>query len=357
MNKYTIEEVLSFSEESINQKVPKSKSFDMSFITKQGDVFFIEIKSGADSEPESFSALYKDNLTTQNYQTVFNKIIYSNKYNLLVTNKLGDALVDKAVNEGVEFFDMAGNMHLEISNNFFLLSGNKLRQDLAIKSLRSEIHFAWQKVIFYILNFPESLHFSLRSLAEHANVSHSSIQQLETFLKRNVYLTIHDGKKILHRKLDLFNLWIENYSNKLSDKVSFGKFKIHEDLCAELINNSGEDYLLSGSSALSIFNNQIGIKDFIVYSNDLDSFTNKYSLKRDPDGNVELRKRFWNDFNSTNPYGIVPILLFVADLMNSNDEKARKTGTQFFDEHLAYVLKEPNEYSLQNYMKYFKELV
>lgn len=355
MNKHTIEEVLAYSEESINQKVPKSKSFDISFITKRGDVILIDVKSGADSK--SFSALYKDNLTTQNYNVIYNKIIYSNKYNLLITNKLGDALVDKAVNDGVQFFDMAGNMHLEISNNFFLLSGNKLRQELTIKNLRSEIHFAWQKVIFYILNFPESLHFSLRTLAEHANVSHSSIQQLETFLKRNVYLTVHDGKKILQRKLDLFNLWIDNYTNKLSEKISYGKFKVHEHLCWELINNSGEDYLLSGSSALSIFNKQIGVKEFIVYSNDPDTFCNKNSLKRDPDGNVELRKRFWNDINTINPYGIVPILLFVADLMNSHDESARKTVTQFFDMHLADVLKEPKEYSLQNYVKYFKELV
>ena len=355
MIKYTINEVLSFAEDLINQKVPEAKLFDISLVSKQGEVLFIEIKNGTNTE--SFTAFYKQNITTQTSQSVFNKIVYSKTYNLLITNILGNSLVDKAVREKVQFIDMAGNLHLNIGSDFFLLTGSKLRQELITKSLRTEIHFAWQKIIFYLLNFPGSLHYSLRKLAGHVKVSHSSIQQLEAFLIRKMYLVIHDGKKNLEQKFNLFNIWIENYNSKLSEKISFGKFKIEDDRCLEMINGSGEDYLLSGTSALSIFNNKIGFNDIIVYSLDPESLVQKYSLRRDPEGNIELRMRFWKDFSTLNPYGIVPILLFVTDLMNSSLELGRKIGTQYFEMYLADVLKDKEEYSLQNFVKYFKELV
>jgi Uncharacterized protein conserved in bacteria len=66
----------------------------------------------------------------------------------------------------------------------------------------------------------------------------------------------------------------------------------------------------------------------------------KHKLHKDPSGDIEILKAFWDVENEDNQTGIVNPILIYADLMASGDPRNIETAQMIYDQKLAEHFRE-----------------
>lgn len=121
-----------------------------------------------------------------------------------------------------------------------------------------------------------------------------------------------DGERLLGQ-------WTEAYARTLRPRLLLGRFRGDVAALQELA-AGGEDLLVGGELAAARFTEQLRPATATFYVPDLEPrVVAGLKLRAEPDGNVDLRRRFWT-FHGEKP-GLVPKLLVYADLLAIGDAR------------------------------------
>jgi len=66
----------------------------------------------------------------------------------------------------------------------------------------------------------------------------------------------------------------------------------------------------------------------------------RQKLRKDPQGDVEILKRFWNFPKLDERANVVPALLVYADLLATGDERNIETARMIYEQYLAGLIRE-----------------
>jgi len=155
-------------------------------------------------------------------------------------------------------------------------------------------------------------------------------------LKNLRYLVkMNQKKRRLIRKGDLLNRWITAYPEQLRPRKLIGLYHGDNRDWWKNADTKGIDAFWGGEVAAARLTEYLKPQKITIYTNQpMAEFLLKNKIKKDPKGNVEILRVFWN-FEVDWPHkDIVPPLLIYADLLATGDARNIETAEIIYEKEL-----------------------
>lgn len=261
---------------------------------------------------------------------------------IVVTRNVSSPLAEQLKSLGIFFLDTAGNAFIKDQSLFIFSKGNKLSIDQRPESPSRAFNTKGLQVIFTLLNSQGSENLSYRKIADISNVALGTVQWVMEDLKKLGYLIDmgKQGRKLV-KKEDLLSRWTIAYSEKLKPKLLMGRYKANTKswwVDTEILEY---DALWGGEVAGSTLSQNLKPEIITIYTEELSGkLILEGKLKKDPNGNVEIVRKFWRDElrNSENKDLVPPILVY-ADLITSTDERNIEIANAIYEKEIAGLVR------------------
>lgn len=263
---------------------------------------------------------------------------------VLVTEHVGQRLATELLDQNVQFLDAVGNAYLGAEDFFLLITGRRRRpsQKQASRDARTTWSRGALPVVHRLLNEPDALQMSFRDLATASTVSLGTVHNVMDDLKARGFLRTLRGRTRLVERERLFQQWVESYPQYLRERLVRRRFAIpgRKDL-ADVAKASrkvlGEqDWVLSGECAAWLMDGYLPPDRMTLYGNgDLDALASMLDAKPAADGQIEVLQAFWTGHTSPGgAWGLADPILVYADLVYSQEPRAREAALRIKDEHI-----------------------
>jgi len=258
---------------------------------------------------------------------------------LLATDYITVEAATRLRDNSVQFVDTVGNAYINQPPLYIFVKGNKPEKTKAAPRTGRLFTGVGLKLVYLLLCRPELAGKPYRELAEMADIAVGTVNGVMAEMVRKGFILDmgRSGKKLMDRKT-LFERWVAAYPEYLKPKLMLGRFRADGDwwknvhLDPAVAQWGGEvaaakltGYLKPGTATLYIDENRMG--EFVI--------TNR--LKKDPQGNVEVLKRFWpaGDEDDT----VHPVLVY-ADLAAAGEQRTMETARLIYEQHLDRYLRQ-----------------
>jgi hypothetical protein len=264
---------------------------------------------------------------------------------LLITEYVNPKMAEQLKKMDIQFIDTAGNAYLNEPPVFIYIKGNKPPENLQPRGIRRIFQPTGLKIIFAFLCHPNLANAPYREVAKAANVALGTVGWVMRDLKGEGYL-LEMGKRgrRLTNKKKLFDRWVMAYPEKLRPKLMIGKYKTpnqgwHKDV--RLNNYQG---YWGGEVAAAKLKTFLKPETVTIYTAEVNTnllLDNR--LRKDPEGDIELLKIFWNTEYVGYNGGIndlVPPVLIYADLLATGEARNIETAETVYEQELAGFIRE-----------------
>lgn len=261
---------------------------------------------------------------------------------LLLTNYVNPELANVLKENGIPFIDAAGNAFIKEFPLYVFIKGNKPGGEFKGNHTKRLFKPSGLRVIFTLLNQPGAENHAYRGIATEAGVALGTVGWVVYDLKDTGFM-VDLGKKgrRLINKADLLRRWVEAYPEQLRPKLIQGTFRADARNWWKNITPAEFGAFWGGEIAATELTEYLKPEHFVVYADQAPGkLIFKFRLQKDPHGNVEILKRFWNFNWETAERGIVPHLLVYADLMATGDARNIEAAEMIYDEHIAGLIRE-----------------
>ena len=295
-----------------------------------------------------FAAEVKNRVTPATLGLIVHQLRKLPQKGLLVTRYVTPQLADRMREMDIQFIDTAGNAYINEPPLFILIKGNRaLDKDRKERPTRAFQPTGLQVVFALLCNFNEGLENKpFRHIAQQANAALGTVGWVMRDLKRMGYLVDMGkrGRRLVRRK-ELLDRWVATYPEQLRPKKLLGNYTaadIHWWKNKELTNFGA---YWGGEVAAAYLTKYLKPTVVTIYAKEPGRLALTHKLKKDPDGNVEILKIFWN-FRYLRPTPILdytdlvhPILIY-ADLLATGDARNIETADIIYERELARFIRE-----------------
>lgn len=261
---------------------------------------------------------------------------------LLVTDYVNPKMANTLKGRGIPFMDAAGNAFINGPPLYVFIKGNKPKDEFKGNRTKRLFKPSGLRVLFTLLNHPGAENYPYRDIAADAGVALGTVNWVVYDLKETGFM-VDLGKKgrRLINKANLLRRWVEAYPEQLRPKLVHGTFRADLQNWWTNIEPAEFDAFWGGEIAAAQITGYLKPERFVIYTDQPPGkLIFKCKLKKDPQGNVEVLKRFWNFNWKTPEIGIVPPLLVYADLMATCDPRNLDAAEMIYDDHLAGLVGE-----------------
>jgi hypothetical protein len=244
---------------------------------------------------------------------------------LLVAKYIPGPLKDELKKNGINYLETTGNCYINTGNIYLYIN------DREVKVVRQTAEGRlWNtsglKLLFVLIQDPQLIEATYRSLASVAGIALGSISPLMEELRLEGYIKRppSGGKEGLADRSRLLARWTELYPLFLRPKLRTGSFRFLTSQSNDVWRSlQPEGVYWGGEPAGDLYTNQLVPETFIIYttrrSNEL---VKLLKIVPDENGNIEVLQKFWTDWpGSRSVQGAVPPLLAYADLIDGSDSR------------------------------------
>lgn len=257
--------------------------------------------------------------------------VYSNRYKnfLLVANHIFPKIKEELRQMGIPYLEANGNAFLK-KDNLFLYIDTQKPLDKENKKGNRAFTKTGLKVLFYLLQHKEAIHFTQREMAEQTLVGLGNIPQVIDGLKETGYLIPLNNKTyVWENRKELLNRWIAEYATLLRPKLVKERYRLKGDWKVLVFNT--KKTVWGGEPAADILTNHLRPEKFILYTkeNRTDLIRN-YKLMPDKQGDIEVLEMFWDQQEGNT----APPLLVYADLMLEGGKRNKETAEKIYNDFI-----------------------
>jgi hypothetical protein len=263
---------------------------------------------------------------------------------MLVTDYVNPKMAERLKEINLAFIDLAGNAYLNEPPIFIYIMGNRPTKTNLGRNLKPNRAFqaTGLKVLFGLLTEPDLIHGTYRNIALVTDVALGTVGGVLADLKEHGYLYEGKGhKRKLTQKTRIIEQWVTAYPDKLRPKLHLGRYRAPAQGWWRDVQLETQNTQWGGEVAAAKLTGYLKPDTTIIYANVIPArLLAKNRLKTDPDGDVEILKRFWktdknpNAARTTAALDVVPPLLVYADLMATADDRNIETAKIIYDQHL-----------------------
>ena len=289
-----------------------------------------------------FEAEIKNIITHATLGGAVEKLNLFKEKGILIARYITPQIADELRKMNIPFIDTAGNAYINEPPLFIFLKGNKLAHDYQVNRPTRTFRPAGLQVLFALLCNPGLENAPFREIAQKANVALGTVGWIIYDLRRLDYL-IETKLKIrkLIRKEDLLNRWVTAYPEQLRPKMMIGFYRV--DNLGWWKNAEIENFNVfwGGEVAAAWLTEYLKPQKITIYANQpINRFLMKNKIKKDPNGDIEILRVFWNFETDELDKNIVPPLLIYADLLATGDARNIETARMIYEKELNRYIRE-----------------
>jgi len=254
---------------------------------------------------------------------------------LLVTRYVYPRIARMLREFGVQFIDTTGNAYINRPPVFIFMETKKRPVDREERGEERMWGRAGIKLVFALLCKRDLLNAPYRDMAEAANVALGTAVGIVKELMKQGYLIEIEKHRRLNRTEELFHKWTTAYAERLRPRTLIGRYTAHKP---DFWRNAEIDRfgaLWGGETAAHWFTHYLKPEITTIYAKKpINDLLLNLRLRKDDEGDVVLRERFWEFDNGGADKNLVPPLLVYADLMATADARNIETAKMIFNEYL-----------------------
>lgn len=256
---------------------------------------------------------------------------------IFVKNYLNRKDAEKMINENINFIDTAGNAFIRNNRIHIEIIGKRKELLETNMIVREKMTPAAVKLIFLLLRDPNAINNPYRQLAKDAGIGFGGVTKIFKDLKKNNYVVVMNGKKILNNTRNLFDKWVEGYLQNLNHKIILGNFKFNKDW-TEFKGVNKLEARWGGEVAAYKLGGNIKPTELTLYidSNYYDELIKTNMLLKDVNGNVLLKNKFWHIENEGE---IADAMIVYVDLIGSGNQRDEEAAKLIYETHIAKHLR------------------
>lgn len=311
--------------------------------TKDGFEPDVVVKVTSHREAWQFSAVVKTNISPATIGSTIGRLAHAQPKGLLLTRYVTPNMAEELREKGIQFLDTAGNAYLHAPRLFIFVKGNRPAVAIGAEKTKRAFQPSGLRVLFAFLLRPSLVTAPYREIANTADVALGTVGWVVRDLKELGYLVDmgHRGRR-LARKSELLDRWVTAYPEQLRPKLLIGSFRAANPNWQE---ETGDLSLLGacwgGEPAAARMTGQLKPQTVTVYTReDADGFILRNKLRKDPQGNIEILKTFW-DAATQKEYGDqAPPLVVYADLLATADPRNIEIAKMIYEQKIHGLIRE-----------------
>jgi hypothetical protein len=282
-----------------------------------------------------YTAAIKRTLRPATLGAVINQLEHLGHAALLVTDYVTPGLADTLKERGIPFLDAAGNAYLNHPALLVWVKGQKPTRTFANGNRTTRtFNRSGLQVLFFLLCNPNWIDRPYREIAQLAGVAHGTVGWVLTELPKLGFVAEVGGKRRLLQPERLLQQWAEAYARTLRPKLLLGRFRAHTLDWYKTIDPGKYGFVLGGEPAAAKITHHLRPATLTVYGPKIEPrFLLDQQLRADPQGNVEILKRFWKF--ASDDLALAPLPLVYADLLTIGDARCLETAKLLHDDIVA----------------------
>ena len=271
------------------------------------------------------------------------KLKQTHERTLIVADYVNPIMAERLKADDIWFLDTAGNAYIKQRPLFIYIKGNKPVEKPATRTLSRAFQPTGLKVIYAFLCDPELVNAPYREIAQTAEVALGTVGWVITDLTQLGHIVDMGNRgRRLRGKRKLLERWITAYPEKLRPKLETGRYKAPNPDWWQTAPLHNLQAYWGGEIAADKLTHYLKPEIITLYIQEKQTgkliLTNK--LRKDPAGNIELLKTFWDVENEINRTDVVNPILIYADLMATGDPRNIETAEIIYEQELAQHFRE-----------------
>jgi hypothetical protein len=197
------------------------------------------------------------------------------------------------------------------------------------------------QVVFALLCNPELANEPIRYIADIAGVAIGTVDAVFNNLKEFKFLIDRGkrGRRLLNKE-NLLERWVTGFLETLRKRLIVGKYSAIDQNWWKGIDLPRSAYW-AGEVAAARLTAYLQPEIITIYTHaDYKELLLKYKLKKDPQGEIEVLKAFWNKEVFFPRKGLAHPLLVYADLLAHGDSRNLETAKRIYEEEIAQLVRE-----------------
>ena len=155
-----------------------------------------------------------------------------------------------------------------------------------------------------------------------------------------MWIWVKKGRKLI-RKKELLQRWVNLYAELLKPKLLIGRYTTQNIDWWKQLKPFNTDAQIGGETAAAVITKYLKPQNHTIYTGEnYGKLLLQLKLKKAPDGNVELFKKFWNFENLFNNNDLVNPVLIYADLIATGDNRNLDTSKIIYDKEIIRYIGE-----------------
>ncbi len=265
---------------------------------------------------------------------------------MIATPYIRQNQAEALIKKGVDYFDLAGNVHIDAGGALIHIEGKKPAGKPEHYKGRM-LQRTGLQVLYILLTQNEAIHWPYRHIAEAANVVHGTVALVLKDMRAQGFVLGKGAHTKVARKKELISLWVHGYINILRPKIVINRFRPQlKDI--EQIMDMLKKYFTSEARRFAITGTQAAYCLQHYYRDDrLTFFTDAVGtelarhLKLIPDVNGTITHlNLFTDALITDVCKTLPLthpLVTYAELLNNGTDRERDAANMLYEKYLKDI--------------------
>lgn len=265
------------------------------------------------------------------------------KHGLLVAHYINPLMAERLKGMDIWFIDTAGNAYINALPVYVYIKGNKPPETQKAQPTNRAFTPIGLKIVYALLCQPKLVNAPYREIAQTATAALGTVALVFKDLTQLGYIVEMGsrGRRLKNRK-KLLERWLIAYPEQLRPKLETGRYRAPEPnwwQTADLHNMQAYWGAEVAADRLTHYLKPQTITLFVQEEKATQlKMTNR--LRKEPGGDIEILKTFWDVQSEFNQADIVNPILVYADLIASGDPRNIETAQILYERELAEYFRE-----------------
>lgn len=229
----------------------------------------------------------------------------------------------------VNYIDSGGNISLILGRSVIKIEGRYVKPPSENYKNRAFTKVG-AKLIYVLLQNPDLINATYRSLSELSTCSLGSISKIIDHLKQEHFvIKLPDKKLKLARTDQLLEYWIQALRNQLLPSILVGRYSFIENWKTVNLQKEQTNTLWGGEPAASLLSHNLQPENQSLFTSlEAREIQKKLKLTPNPAGALFIYKKFWNGNHQIDQRALANPLLIYAQLIASGDSRNIEVATE-----------------------------
>lgn len=285
----------------------------------------------------------KRSVTNSVLPALNHQFTHMNEHGLLVAHYINPLMAERLRGLDIWFIDTAGNAYIKALPVYVYIKGNKPSETQKAQPTNRAFTPIGLKIVYALLCQPKLVNAPYREMAQTTTAALGTVALVFRDLTKLGFIVDMGsrGRRLKNRKT-LLERWLIAYPEQLRPKLETGNYRATDPNWWQTVDLQNTQAYWGSEVAADKLTHYLKPQMITLYVMEerATQFKITNRLRKDPDGDIEILKTFWDVQSELNQADIVNPILVYADLIASGDPRNIETAQILYERELAEHFRE-----------------